>query len=49
MTFFQPRVSLPLNVASPFNVVTQNSYEIFLVEAYILDKKSPSKYNFSDL
>ena len=49
MSFFKPRVNFPLNFASPFSVITHNSYEIFLTEtSHALDKKSPSKYNFSD-
>ena len=37
-----------LNFASPFSVMTQNSSEIFYLNYYALDKKSPSKYKFSD-
>ena len=36
MSFFKPRVSFPLNYASPFSVMTRNSYEIFWPKHYML-------------
>ena len=58
MSFFKPRVSFPLNFASPFSAnfaillyPMHDAYFLwkFLAETLCaLDKKSPSKYNFSD-
>ena len=34
--FLKPRVSFPLNFASPFSVMIHNSYEIFWLKYYML-------------
>ena len=47
-SFFKPRISFPLNFASPFSVMTHNFSEIFWLKHYTLDKKSPSKCKISD-
>ena len=36
MSFFKPRVSFPLNFASPFTVMIHNSWEIFQLKYYII-------------
>ena len=46
MPFFKSQVSLHLNFATPFSVMTHNSTEILTETAYALDKKSPSMQNF---
>ena len=44
MTFYKPRVSFPSDFVLPSSHMTHNSSETL----YTLDKKSTSKYNFSD-
>ena len=37
MLFFKPHISFPLNFASPFSVMTQNSSEIFQLKHMLPD------------
>ena len=46
MSFFRPRVSFHLNFASPFNVKTHNSSDIFWLKHYALDKRAHQSTNF---
>ena len=44
MSFFKPRVSFPLNFASPFGAITDNSSEIFYLKHYMLWTKRARHY-----
>ena len=43
---FKSRVNFLSNFASPFSVMKHNTYEIFYLKHYVLDKRSTSKYIF---
>ena len=46
MSSFKPRVSFPLNFASPFSVMKHNSSDIFYLKHYMLWTKEPINVQF---